>query len=83
MAIRLGKEGDVQCLTKDGKTCISDLSTVEKFTKAVLEAKDGGFKKPKTLSCGSELKEKTGETGFTRANTWCQKDTRSFIIEIE
>ena len=76
MALRLSKAGDVQCLSKDGTKCVEDLNTVEKFTKAVLEGKDKGFKKAKTLSCGAELKEKQGITGFDKPDSWCQKGYR-------
>jgi len=73
MALRVSRNGNVQCLSHDGKNCIKGLDTVEKCAAAVLKETDGGFKKPVKVSCGEDLKSKTGDTGFGDKNTWCSK----------
>jgi hypothetical protein len=73
MALRIARNGDVQCMSHDGKNCVKGLDTVEKCTAAVLKETDGGFKKVEKVSCGEDLKAKTGDSGFTDKNTWCSK----------
>jgi len=73
MPVRIDSNGFIQCLTRDGKNCISDADTEEKCQALVVQATDNGRVEPNTISCGSHLRKLTGFTGFENENHWCRK----------
>lgn len=73
IAIRLSRKGNIQCLSNDGETCLKGLTDIEMCTKAYFKETEGGLKKARNISCGKELKDKTGESGFSTEDNWCFK----------
>ncbi len=67
--IRLGSHGDVECLTKDGSTCLDERGGDTKMKDQIARATNGGKKKAKVLICGKGAA--AGTTGFEDSDKWC------------
>jgi len=71
--VRMSIDGNIQCLSKEGKNCILDADTEEKGQNAILTETDAGRKKPKTVTCGAQHKKLFKSTGFESDDTWCRQ----------
>jgi len=67
--VRLGKKGSIECLSKDGKNCITEKRGDSSMENQISEMTNNGKSEPKVVVCGQHLPK--GETGFEKPNSWC------------
>lgn len=77
-ALKLSKNGNVQCLSNDGKTCLSNLNSFESCLDAQIKNTDAGAKSPTTISCGKQLLKLTDKTGYDTEGSWCREGLKFF-----
>jgi len=69
--IRLGKKGDVECLSKDGSSCLEERGGDIRMKDQIDNATNGGKAEPKVIECGKD--QPKGKTGFEDPTKWCYK----------
>lgn len=66
-AVRVNRNGDVECASNNGKDCLwrgSEIRTLE-------DINNPSFNPTLPLACGEDSKSKWGDTGYGNENHWC------------
>ena len=74
--IRLNRNYDVECLSIDGKNCLTkEISTDKECNNFMFK----NFDNIKPLACGKMLKAVNGTEGYGVANHWCEQGKKWFF----
>ena len=73
--IRLTRNFEVECLSFDGKNCLTKEITSDGQCASFMLENEGKFK---PLVCGAMLKKLTGSEGYGDKNHWCEKGKKWF-----
>ena len=69
--VRLGKKGSIECLSRDGSTCLVQNGGDSAMQNDIDLLTNNGKIEPKVMACGKGIPR--GKTGFENPNSWCSQ----------